>query len=217
MDRAFNKRALMGLFDGIKQMKKNNDDFIKSFTKPFEDKKAAVEAHKQAVMSGDISPITPFVKLKQGEKAYAELPAKRKALVTTTIQRTAQKTKKKGGITRAVVGGALLGPVGAVVGASTAKSKGNSVGYAEEVENMSDIDKGVLVFTDQRMLFVGQEIVSIPYDELVDIRFIDMLTGAEISVKYAGMLEGEKYFASGKEAKLSKMYYQAITEKLVKG
>ncbi len=70
----------MGLFDGIKQMKKNNDDFIKSFTKPFEDKKAAAEAHKQAVMSGDISPIIPSVKLMQGEKAYVEFPAKRKAL-----------------------------------------------------------------------------------------------------------------------------------------
>lgn len=32
-------------------------------------------------------------------------------------------TKKKGGITRALVGGALAGPVGAVVGSSTAKAK----------------------------------------------------------------------------------------------
>lgn len=206
----------MGLFDGIKQMKKNNDDFIKSLTKPFEDKKAAAEAHKQAVSDGDISPIAPSVKLKQNEKAYVEFPAKRKAIVTTTIQRTVAKTKKKGGITRAVVGGALLGPVGAVVGASTAKSKGNSVGYTEEVDNLSDIDKGILVLTDQRMLFVGQEIVSIPYDELVSVQFENTITGAEISVKYTGMLKGEQYFISGKEAKLSKMYYQAITKKFLK-
>ena len=206
----------MGLFDSIKQMKKNNDDFIKSLTKPFEDKKAANEAHKQAVANGDISPITPSVKLKQGEKAYAEFTAKRKAIVTTTIQRTVEKTKKKGGITRAVVGGALLGPVGAVVGATTAKSKGNSVGYTEDIESLKDIDQGILVLTDQRMLFVGQEIVSIPYDELVGVKFKNTITGAEISVKYAGMLKGEQYFISGKEAKLSKMYYQAITEKLLK-
>lgn len=32
-------------------------------------------------------------------------------------------TKKKGGITRAVIGGAIAGPVGAVVGSSTAKEK----------------------------------------------------------------------------------------------
>ena len=206
----------MGLLDNIKQMKKNNDDFIKSLTKPFEDKRAAAEAHKQAIANGDISPIVPSVKLKQGEKAYVEFPAKRRAIITTTVQRTVEKTKKKGGITRAVVGGALLGPVGAVVGATTAKSKGNSVGYTEDVENLNDIDQGVLVFTNQRMLFVGQEIISISYDELMDTKFENTITGAEISVKYAGMLKGEQYFISGKEAKLSKMYYQAITEKFLK-
>lgn len=206
----------MKLFDGIKQMKKNNDDFIKSLTKPFEDKKEAAEAHKQAIASGDISPIIPSVKLKPGEKAYAEFPAKRKAIVTTTIQRTVEKTKKKGGITRAVVGGALLGPVGAIVGASTAKSKGNSVGYSDNIETLNDIDQGVLLLTDQRILFVGQEIVSIPYEELVSVKFENTITGAEISVKYAGMLKGEQYFISGKEAKLSKIYYQSITEKLSK-
>lgn len=206
----------MKLFDGIKQMKKNNDDFIKSLTKPFEDKKEAAEAHKQAIADGDIAPIIPSVKLKQGEKAYVEFSAKRKAIITTTIQRTVEKTKKKGGITRAVVGGALLGPVGAIVGASTAKSKGNSVGYSDNIETLNDIDQGVLLLTDQRILFIGQEIVSIPYEELVSIKFENTITGAEISVKYAGMLKGEQYFISGKEAKLSKIYYQSITEKLSK-
>ncbi len=35
-------------------------------------------------------------------------------------------TKTKGGITRAVIGGAIAGPIGAVVGASTAKSVSNT-------------------------------------------------------------------------------------------
>ena len=205
----------MGLFDSIKQMKKNNDEFIASLTKPFEEKKAAADAHKQAIIDGSIAPITPSVRLKQGEQAYVEFPAKRQAIVTTTIQRTVEKTKKKGGITRAVVGGALLGPVGAVVGASTAKSQGHSVGYAQEVENLNNIDEGVLLLTNQRMLFVGQEIISIPYDELIGVKFENMITGAEISVKYAGMLKGERYFVTGKEAKLSQLYYQTITEKLI--
>lgn len=206
----------MRLFDSIKQMKKNNDDFIKSLTKPFEDKKVAAETHKQSIVDGNIEPIVPSIKLKQGERAYVEFPAKRRAIVTTTVQRTVEKTKRKGGITRAVVGGALLGPVGAVVGATTARSKGNSIGYTEDVESLNDIDQGIFVLTDQRMLFVGQEIVSIPYDELIGVKFENTITGAEISVKYAGMLKGEQYFLSGKEAKLSKMYYQAITEKLLK-
>ena len=206
----------MGLFDGIKQMKENNDDFIKSLTKPFKDKKAAAEAHKQSIIDGDIEPIVSSIKLKQGEKAYVEFPAKRRAIVTTTVQRTVEKTKKKGGITRAVVGGALLGPVGAVVGATTAKSKGNAVGYTENVENLNNIDEGVLLFTNQRLLFVGQEIVSIPYDELIGIKINNTITGAEIDAKYAGMLKGEQYFISGKEAKLSKLYYQTITEKFLK-
>ena len=206
----------MGLFDSIKQMKKNNDDFIASLTKPFEDKKEAAEAHKQAIINGDIEPITPTVKLKQKEKAYVEFPAKRRAIITTTVQRTVEKTKKKGGITRAVVGGALLGPVGAVVGATTAKSKGNAVGYSENVENLENIDEGVLLLTNQRLLFVGQEIISIPYDELMGAQFENTMTGSKIVVKYPGMLKGEQYFISGKEAKLSKLYYQAITEKLLK-
>lgn len=37
-------------------------------------------------------------------------------------------TKSKGGISRALVGGALLGPVGAVVGASTSKKETKTVG-----------------------------------------------------------------------------------------
>lgn len=37
-------------------------------------------------------------------------------------------TKKKGGITRAVIGGAIAGPVGAIVGSSTAKSETKTTG-----------------------------------------------------------------------------------------
>lgn len=46
-------------------------------------------------------------------------------IITDYIQssHTYTKTKKKGGITRAVVGGALFGGVGAIVGAATAGSK----------------------------------------------------------------------------------------------
>lgn len=40
----------------------------------------------------------------------------------TVVGPTISKTKKKGGITRAIVGGAIAGPVGAMVGSNTAKS-----------------------------------------------------------------------------------------------
>lgn len=59
-------------------------------------------------------------------------------------------TKKKGGITRAIVGGAIAGPVGAVIGSGTAKEETKTTGgikmlkvhfttYAGKVERMSNI------------------------------------------------------------------------------
>ena len=48
------------------------------------------------------------------------------AIVENTIQQAHTTTKKTGGITRAIVGGAIAGGVGAVVGAATAGSKSNT-------------------------------------------------------------------------------------------
>lgn len=52
-------------------------------------------------------------------------------------------TKTKGGLGRAVVGGALFGPVGAVVGASTAKRETKTVGGASwfEIDFITDIGR----------------------------------------------------------------------------
>ena len=51
-------------------------------------------------------------------------------VVSYSIEMIGQKveTKKKGGITRALVGGAIAGPAGALIGAGTAKSETKTTG-----------------------------------------------------------------------------------------
>lgn len=64
--------------------------------------------------------------------------------VRSNNYRTTTETKKKGGITRGLVGGALTGGAGAIVGASTAKSRGTSY------DTLSSVNF-VLTFKDGRV------------------------------------------------------------------
>lgn len=118
-------------------------------------------------------------------------------------------------ITRAVVGGVLLGPLGAVGGAATAGSKNNSTTTQETVSRLQQVDKGSLIFTNKRMMFIGTGVVSLPYDKLIAVSFGSTMTGKKITVKYEGMLKDEHYVISGDKAKDTELYYRGITEKLL--
>ena len=72
-------------------------------------------------------------------------------------------TKKRGGITRALVGGALAGGVGAIVGSNTAKEETKTVGgtqilrvnmvtYAGKCQHISIPSQNVLAFLDECLL-----------------------------------------------------------------
>ena len=178
-------------------------------------KKAEEEARQQKILSGQIEPVQVVVSLEQNEKAYVELGAKRMAVVDRIIEKTVGKTKKKGVVTRAVVGGVLLGPLGALGGAATAGSKGNSTTTQETVSKLEVVDNGSLILTNKRLMFVGQNVVSLPYSKLVAVSFGNSMTGKKLFEKYEGMLKDEQYVISGDKAKDTELYYKGITDKLL--
>ena len=178
-------------------------------------KKAEEEARQQKILSGQIEPVQVVVGLEQNEKAYVELGAKHMAVVDRIIEKTVGKTKKKGVVTRAVVGGVLLGPLGALGGAATAGSKGNSTTTQETVSKLEVVDNGSLILTNKRLMFVGQNVVSLPYSKLVAVSFGNSMTGKKLFVKYEGMLKDEQYVISGDKAKDTELYYKGITDKLL--
>lgn len=189
-------------------------------------KKAAEEAHKQAVkaveearieaiLSGNIEPVQVVVNLQSDEKAYVDFGAKRMAVVDSVIEKTAGKSKKKGVLTRAVVGGVLLGPLGAVGGAATAGSKSNSVTTQQTVSRLQAVDTGSLIFTNKRIVFVGNNVLSLKYDQLIAVNFDKTRTGTKLNLKYEGMLKGEHFIVGGEKAKDTELYFKGITEKLL--
>lgn len=53
-------------------------------------------------------------------------------IVGDVVQQSHTTTKRTGGISRAIIGGAIAGGVGAIVGASTARAKSNTTYYTSE-------------------------------------------------------------------------------------
>jgi hypothetical protein len=151
-----------------------------------------------------------------GEAAYAVFPAKRQALVERIQEFTTGRSKKSGGISRAIVGGVLLGPVGAVVGGATAGSKINTRTHQIRSEVLTPIDKGEVLLTNRRMLFVGNEIVSMPYGNLLSISLHRinrlMLKGYRLDVKYEAMKKGECYLLEEETGGDFQRSYESVTK-----
>jgi hypothetical protein len=172
----------------------------------------AEQERKNRILNGDIQPINLFINLNQDEKPYAEFNAKRLAMVEEVVQHTTVKTKKKGVASRAIVGGVLLGPLGALGGAATAGSKGNSVTTQNVTQSVKAVDTGQLILTNQRVLFIGNNIVSIPYGNILAFSFESRLKGIELlTLKYPEMLPSESYAITGSTAKDAELYYMGIT------
>lgn len=112
-----------------------------------------------------------IIKLTEGEKVYGEFVvnhAPRLASVTSTSDINQHKA---GGIARALGGGLIAGPIGAVAGAMTAGVRGTTETMATTTKDNQIIDQGLLFFTSDRILFIGQDITSIPYSLIVLARF----------------------------------------------
>lgn len=189
----------------------------KDFQARQSEKKAAKEEQKNQILSGNIPIVHTDLNLPQGEQVYFEAKAQRMALIEYEVEETTGKTKRKGTIRRAVVGGALLGvatggigaALGAVGGAVTAKGKTKSKTTTRTVKKKEKVDQGRLVFTSKRVMFVGNEVISIPYSQIIEHNFSLMLGSGSITIKYQDMLEGEYYQVSG--ARDAEIIYQGIT------
>ena len=161
--------------------------------------------------AGRLKPLEVKIALNAGESAFTEYPCKRTATVDRIEEKTVSSTKKKGVLGRAVVGGALVGGVGAIVGAVSAGSKTNAKTTQETVRSEETLDQGHLYFTNSRLLFVGHEIVSIDYKSLICTEFSMTLAGCRMELKYSGMLKNEAFLIPGRDGLNAKEMFTAIT------
>ena len=159
---------------------------------------------------GKLKPLEVKIALNLGEAAFTEYPCKRTATVDRIEEKTVSSTKKKGVLGRAVVGGALVGGVGAIVGAVSAGSKTNAKTTQETVSSEETLDQGHLYFTNSRLLFVGNEIVSVDYKSLISIEFKMTLAGCRMELKYPGMLKNETFVIPGRDGLNAKDMFRAI-------
>lgn len=97
-------------------------------------------------------------------------------IVTDTVG----KTKKKGVVTRTLVGGALLGPVGAVVGGATAKSKNESQAVTRQ-----EVVKTIIVTRDDPY----QQVLSFAYDKELEMKLREILNHNQIEHQQSEMIE----------------------------
>src|SRR5258708_25701522 len=152
-------------------------------------RKAQERKRRFMILSGSIEPIATHYALQQGEQIYFQFKTKRIADIEYIESHTKGGSKKKGVIRRAVVGDILLGPIGAVIGGATAGSKTHEITTQKRVNRIETIDEGDMLFTNTRLLFIGKEIVSITYEEVISVHFIN----ETMEIKYPGMEKGEGY------------------------
>lgn len=181
-----------------------------------EERQVALEKERQQkILTGNIKPIVVSMNLRPDEKAYLELSAIRMASVDSVIEHSVGKSKKKGGnvVGRAIVGGVLLGPVGALGGAVTAKSKNSSTTTQQVVSKIEKVDSGQLILTNKRFIFLGNNnVISLTYPEIIATSF----SGNNATIKYSGMLNSEHYVVHGPTATDTQLYYSGITQHIAK-
>lgn len=199
--------------DGVKKFRREQARKRQEYNMRQEELKADEEARVNKILSGQIEPIETNLNLEENEACYFIVPADRKALVEKIQVYTEVKSKKKGVIGRAVVGGVLLGPLGALGGAVTAGSKGKTITKQNTSSKLTKIDSGQLIFTNKRVLFVGSQLISIPYDSMPLVEFPSR---KKIVINYHTMENGEYYEISGSNAKDTELYFNGITKNLTK-
>lgn len=180
------------------------------------------EERRELILTGAIEPIRVTATLQRNEKAYISVAAKRTAIIDEMVEQTKGGSKRKGVLTRGIVGGVITAPlgigiIGGIVGAATAGSKTHSKTTQKKVSKFQIVDTGELIFTNKRMLFVGnKEILSVDYDELIDTKFGRNLLGRTFSPRYQEMLPHETFVMSGPAAAEADIFYEGITQNLIK-
>lgn len=164
---------------------------------------AVENVRQEQLVKGVFEPVPMTINLDEHESAYAVFNASRYALVDKVTETTTGRTKKKGIVGRAVVGGVLLGPVGALGGAATAGSKTHSTTTLNTSKVSDAIDHGQLILTNNRLLFMGNNgILSLPYTEILAHDFYQRSTAiTNLKLKFLEMLPGEYFALSGPAVK----------------
>lgn len=173
------------------------------------------QERKELILAGAIEPIAISTKLNTKEKAYTVVNAKRTASVDRIAEHTTGRNKRKGVLTRGIVGGVVFGPVGALAGAVTASTKVNTKTTQKTVTEFEIIDTGELIFTNQRVLFVGKrEILSIPHEAIIEYSFGRNLLGRTFTPQYEEMLPNESFIISGPAAAEANLFFEGIVQNL---
>jgi hypothetical protein len=160
-----------------------------------QEKAAEETARKQEILNGNLTPIQATMNLQPGEQAYLQLNAKRLAVVDTTIEHTKGKMKKKH----------HLG----------LRTKVKTTTTQEVESNVQRLDAGSFILTNQRIVFMGTNVISLPYAQILGFQFKHGLTGSnKAMIKYTGMMPGEFFELSGDGAKDAELYFQGITRNL---
>lgn len=196
----------MALF---KKMKGKIDKFNEGRKAKAENEKL----RKEGIASGEFDEIKVECVLEKDEKAYKEYQTDKFAIVEKIEEKTIGTTKRKGIIGRAVVGGVLLGPLGALGGAATSGSQQNSKTVQAKRDVVEKVDSGKLIMTNKRFLFLGNNVSSINLKDLMQCTFKDGLLGTKIIMKYPGMLKGEYITVKGKDAKDAELYFEGVKNK----
>lgn len=171
------------------------------------------EKRVNKILSGDIEPIKTTFNLKVGEKLYYSVQAERMATFTEVTERTESNTDNSDALGRGCGCGCLFGWLGALLGALSANSKTTTKIIKESQDVIRVVDKGLVMMTNKRIVFYGENLVSVDYD---DILLIDFEKGKEVHLimKYANMLNKEFFNLYGEGSTDCDYYYKGIINKL---
>ncbi|MBI2798554.1 hypothetical protein HYX70_04700 [Candidatus Saccharibacteria bacterium] len=170
----------------------------------------AENERREAVLSGKLTPISfQGLSLDDGETAYYGVGVIRFADREYVTEVTTGKSKKKHVVSRGLVGGVLLGPVGLVAGAATAGSKHNSKTTQQTDIRTEEIDRGSFYLTNKRLLFVGSEILSLPYSNILAFS----VESNKLYLKYPEMQRNEYFQVTDNNNELD-LYYQGVQKSL---
>lgn len=173
------------------------------YQKKLAKERADEEARQKEILSGKLEPIKTDYNLDKGEKVYATFQAQKMGRVDKAVN----VTHRQGVASRAGCGCCLLGPLGAVLGGVTAPSKTNQFTH----EALTSLDRGTMVFTNKRFLFVGENSMKgLVYDKVLSISFNVHSSETDLEVKYPEMAKGEYYALTGHDSKIAETWYQGI-------
>jgi len=166
---------------------------------------------RHLILSGNIMPITTDLNLKEGEQAFYQVSVSRLADMDYIETHSIGKEKKKGVVTRALVGDIIFGPAGAIIGGASAGSKIQTTSTQLRVTRTEQIDSGTLVFTNNRVVFMGNEIIALNFDDIISF---DAQNSYLLNIRYPNMHKNERYKFRESNTNEAKIHYLGLMRKI---